>query len=135
MENKKNISENKISDTKGPGTGTINISHDPGEKITADHSSPQKGDSPEDRGAPAMNGPDKNRPASPPWKRVTAVIGIIVILSIYITAFISSLCESPMTRSVLMAAIFSNIAFPVLIYVFGRLVFVFSGKHTDPKEE
>lgn len=50
------------------------------------------------------------------WKRPLAVIGIIFLLSIYIIAIISAFSHHPEAKNWLMAAIFSTVIVPVLIY-------------------
>ncbi|MGI6107248.1 MAG: hypothetical protein ACOX8B_04870 [Lachnospiraceae bacterium] len=51
-------------------------------------------------------------------ERIAAVIGIIVIAAVYVSAMICALIDSPIATSMLAAAIFITIAVPVLIYLF-----------------
>lgn len=50
------------------------------------------------------------------WKRPLAVIGLVLILSIYAAALIAAFSKNPNARNWLMAAIFSSVIVPVIIY-------------------
>lgn len=50
------------------------------------------------------------------WKRPAALLGVILILCMYAAALISALSHNPNSTSWLMAAIFSTVVIPVIIY-------------------
>ncbi|WP_394526380.1 hypothetical protein [Lacrimispora sp. JR3] len=50
------------------------------------------------------------------WKRPLAMIGIIFILSMYIIAIVSAFSRHPDSKNWLMAAIFSTVIVPCIIY-------------------
>ena len=50
------------------------------------------------------------------WKRVLAVIGLVLILALYAIALISAFSRSPESKTWLMAAVFSSVIIPVVIY-------------------
>ncbi len=51
-------------------------------------------------------------------KRILAVAGIILILSMYVIAIVSAFSDSPNSKSWLMAAVFSTVIVPIVIYTF-----------------
>lgn len=55
-------------------------------------------------------------------KRIAAIIGIIIILGMYAVVFISSLVGSEYAKALFMAALFTTIAVPMVIYIL--LVFI-----------
>lgn len=50
-------------------------------------------------------------------KRSLAMIGVILIVSMYIIALFSAFSHHPNSKNWLMAAIFSTVAVPVFLYV------------------
>lgn len=50
-------------------------------------------------------------------KRLLAMIGVILIVSMYIIALFSAFSHHPDSNNWLMAAIFSTVAVPVFLYV------------------
>jgi membrane protein implicated in regulation of membrane protease activity len=50
-------------------------------------------------------------------KRPLAMIGVILIISMYIIALFSAFSHHPDSKNWLMAAIFSTVAVPVFLYV------------------
>lgn len=50
------------------------------------------------------------------WKRPLAIIGLVLILSIYAAALIAAFSRNPNAKNWLMAAIFSSVIVPVIIY-------------------
>ncbi|HHX55406.1 MAG TPA: hypothetical protein GX705_03565 [Clostridiales bacterium] len=48
--------------------------------------------------------------------RISAIIGVILLLSIYVITFVSSLVDSPFAHSLFKASLFSTFAIPVFIY-------------------
>ncbi len=72
-------------------------------------------------------------PASVPrtkGQRILALIGVVILAALYLTALISSFFDSDFARSMLMAALFCTIVIPAMIYLFGRTLAWFSGKDT-----
>ena len=51
-------------------------------------------------------------------QRIAAIIGIIIIVALYLTALICSLIEHPLAKSILYSALFSTIVIPALIHLF-----------------
>lgn len=51
------------------------------------------------------------------WKRPLAMIGIMLIISMYIVALFSAFSNHPDSKNWLMSAIFSTVAVPIFIYV------------------
>ena len=51
-------------------------------------------------------------------QRILAVIGIVLLVALYVTAVVASLFRSPLARSILMSAVFCTVAVPVIIYLF-----------------
>ena len=51
-------------------------------------------------------------------QRIAAIIGIIIIVALYLTALICSLIEHPLAKSSLYSALFSTIVIPALIHLF-----------------
>ncbi|MDK2807722.1 MAG: hypothetical protein PWP24_455 [Clostridiales bacterium] len=62
-----------------------------------------------------MSKESKERPKS---QRIVAVIGIIVLVSLYIATLISAIFTTPATKGLFMACIFSTVAIPVMIYAY-----------------
>lgn len=50
------------------------------------------------------------------WKRPLAIIGLVLILSIYAAALIAAFSKNPNAGNWLMAAVFSSVTVPVTIY-------------------
>ena len=65
-------------------------------------------------------------------KRIAAIIGIILIASMYIISLISALFASENAPSLFLASIFSTIAIPIMIYGF---LTVYKYVHKDDKPE
>lgn len=55
-------------------------------------------------------------------KRLFAILGLIVIAGLYLTALICALIGSPLARSILMAAMFCTMIIPCLIYGMQRIL-------------
>lgn len=51
-------------------------------------------------------------------KRITAMIGVVLLLSLYLLTFISSFFSSGPTNQLFSACIFSTIVVPVMLYVY-----------------
>ncbi len=72
------------------------------------------------------------------WKRPLAMIGIIFLLSMYVIAIISAFSHHPDSKNWLMAAIFSTVIVPVLLYAIQLVYRVLkpdAGKTQTPKED
>lgn len=50
------------------------------------------------------------------WKRVLAMTGVVLILSMYVIAIISAFSHNPEAKNWLTAAIFSSVFVPVILY-------------------
>lgn len=61
-------------------------------------------------------------------KRIAALIGIILILSMYIISFISALLASEYAHGLFAASVFCTIAIPILLYGF---ILVYKRIHRD----
>ncbi len=48
--------------------------------------------------------------------RISAIIGVILLLSIYVITLVSSFVDSPFAHSLFKASLFSTFAIPVFIY-------------------
>ena len=66
-------------------------------------------------------------------KQILAITGIIVLLGIYVLAFVFALIKSPGAESMLMAALYSTVIVPVLLYAI-LLVYKWT-KETDGIEK
>jgi membrane protein implicated in regulation of membrane protease activity len=75
------------------------------------------------------------------WKRPLAMIGIILIVSMYLIALFAAFSHHPDSNNWLMAAIYSTVAVPVFLYVLqlvARVLRPDDNKRTSPgdnKEE
>lgn len=67
-------------------------------------------------------------------QRTAAVIGILLLLSMYAAALISAFIQSPAASSVLQASIVCTIVIPVFLYVFMMCTRCFRRKDTDNPE-
>jgi uncharacterized membrane protein len=50
------------------------------------------------------------------WKRLLAMAGVVLILSMYVIAIISAFSHNPEAKNWLMAAIFSSVVIPIFLY-------------------
>ncbi|GLC78703.1 hypothetical protein [Lacrimispora brassicae] len=50
------------------------------------------------------------------WKRLLAMAGLFIILSMYVIALIAAFSHSPESKNWLMAAIISSAVIPILLY-------------------
>lgn len=66
-------------------------------------------------------------------KRVAAIIGIVIILGMYAVVFISSLYGTEYSQALFMAALFTTIAVPMVIYIL--LVFIRIAMKNKQKED
>ncbi len=67
------------------------------------------------------------------WKRALAVIGVVLICSLYLIALISAFSHSAESKNWLMAAIYSTVVIPVFLYASQLVVRVIrpEDKHND----
>ena len=64
-------------------------------------------------------------------KQVLAVIGIVLLLSLYVVTLITALMAKPYAHKMFIASLFSSLVIPVFIYVFVLLDKVFRKKNKD----
>lgn len=67
------------------------------------------------------------------WKRPLALLGVILILAMYLVAIISAFSHNPHSTGWLLAAVFSTVLVPVMIYAIqlaGRAL-----KHKDREQD
>ena len=67
------------------------------------------------------------------WKRPLAMAGVIFILAMYVIAIVSAFSKSTSAKRWLMAALFSTVVIPVILYDF-QLVYMLlnpEGKDRD----
>lgn len=65
-------------------------------------------------------------------KRIAAMIGVILIASMYVISFVSALFASKYSNGLFLASIFSTVAIPIMIYAF---ITVYKIVHKDDKPE
>lgn len=51
-------------------------------------------------------------------KRILAILGIVILVSLYVSAFVLALMNHPDSGRLLMAAVVSTVFIPVLIHLF-----------------
>ncbi len=59
------------------------------------------------------------------WKRISALLGAIVLISLYVSTLIFALIDSPMSSDLLKMSIAATILLPVILYaciLFSRLM-------------
>lgn len=56
------------------------------------------------------------------FKRILAIIGIILLVGLYVSTLVLALIGSPFSRQCLMAAIYCTIILPILIYAYTRFL-------------
>ena len=67
------------------------------------------------------------------WKRLLAMVGVVFILAMYVIALISAFSHSPESKNWLMAAIFSSVIIPILLYAAQLVARVIRPDKTDPE--
>lgn len=65
-------------------------------------------------------------------KRIAAIAALILIAALYLVSLVLAFIDSPFARSCLMAALFSTIVVPAVVY--GYLVLMGHGKDSGRKE-
>ena len=68
------------------------------------------------------------------FKRIMAIIGIVVIVGLYIWALVAAVFARPEANAMFMAAIISTVVVPALLYIYTWLGLVLSGKDVKFKE-
>ena len=61
-------------------------------------------------------------------KRIFAIIGIVLLLSLYLVTLISAITCSPQSSNLFQASLFLTIVIPILIYGYTVLLGVFNKK-------
>lgn len=72
------------------------------------------------------------------WKRLLALAGVILILSMYVIALISAFSNSPDSKLWLMAAVISTVIIPAILYAASLVIKLLrhdenGGGHGDDK--
>ncbi|WP_349666805.1 hypothetical protein [Lacrimispora sp.] len=69
------------------------------------------------------------------WKRALAIVGLVLICSLYLIALVSAFSHSAESKKWLMAAIYSTVVIPAFIYAAQLVVRVIkpndNNNHTD----
>ena len=68
-------------------------------------------------------------------KRVLAIIGVILLVSMYGLTLISAFIDSPYSLSLFKASVFSTIAVPVLIYAIMLVYRLLKSKQEENENE
>lgn len=66
-------------------------------------------------------------------RRILALIGIILLLALYGSTMVFALMDSPLSKGLLMGAVFATIAVPVLLYAILLVAKNVRGKGVDPE--
>ena len=69
------------------------------------------------------------------WKRPLAMAGVIFILAMYVIAIVSAFSKSPSANNWLMAAIFSTVVIPVILYAFQLVYRLLKPEEKDRNNE
>lgn len=68
-------------------------------------------------------------------QRAAAILGVVLLLSMYLAALICAFIDHPLANSILWSAVFCTIVIPVLIYLFCFCVKHFpEDSNHNPKE-
>jgi uncharacterized BrkB/YihY/UPF0761 family membrane protein len=65
-------------------------------------------------------------------KRIAAIVGIVLIASMYIISFISAFVASEYSNGLFLASIFSTVVIPIMIYGF---ITIYKYVHKNDKSE
>ncbi len=68
-------------------------------------------------------------------KRIVAIIGVVLLVSIYVLTLVSALIDSPYSQPLFKASVFSSIAVPVFIYAVMLVYRLIKSKHEEKKNE
>ena len=71
-----------------------------------------------------------NKKASWTARRIVALLGIILLLGLYVAAFIFALMDSPLAKGLLMASIYCTIVVPILLFAMIYIARALQGKGT-----
>jgi Na+/melibiose symporter-like transporter len=66
------------------------------------------------------------------WKRFLAMAGVVLILSMYLIAILSAFSHHPDAKNWLMAAVFSSVVIPILLYAAQLAARVLSQNKNEP---
>lgn len=69
------------------------------------------------------------------WKRILAYVSLLILLGMYLIALISAFMKSPESNNWLMAAIFSTVIIPVILYASQLVIRVVKRDHKDNESE
>lgn len=69
------------------------------------------------------------------WKRPLAMAGVVLILAMYVIAIISAFSKSPSANNWLMAALFSTVIIPVILYSFQLVYRLLKPEENDRNNE
>lgn len=74
--------------------------------------------------------PEKTNNTKAPWtaRRIIALLGIILLLGLYVAAFIFALMDSPLAKGLLMASIYCTIVVPILLFAMIYIARALQGK-------
>ena len=67
-------------------------------------------------------------------RQISAIGGIILLLLIYIVAFIAAILSSPSANALFMASLYCTLIIPGLVYGFQLICKVFGGKAVDTEQ-
>lgn len=67
-------------------------------------------------------------------KRILAICGIVLLLSLYVLTFVSALMSTDYSQSLFMASIFATLVVPIMIYAYLLIYRVLKNKNTDDNE-
>ena len=68
-------------------------------------------------------------------KRILALIGVVLLLSLYVVSFVAALTANPHSRDFFMLSVIATIAIPIIIYAYMVLYRIFTKlKDEQPKE-
>lgn len=67
-------------------------------------------------------------------KRILALIGVILLLSLYIITLISAITSTPATPGLFKACIYSSILIPILLYAYMLIYRVLKGRNEDQSQ-
>lgn len=69
------------------------------------------------------------------WKRILAYVSLLFLLGMYLIALISAFMKSPESNNWLMAAIFSTVIIPVIVYASQLVIRVVKRDKKDNESE
>ncbi|MDD6208890.1 MAG: hypothetical protein PUB10_10270 [Clostridiales bacterium] len=69
------------------------------------------------------------------FQRILALLGVILLVSLYLVTLIAALTTSPSSNGFFMASLFSTVAIPVFLYAMNLVYQLLTKKKTDSDEE